>query len=159
MACKDIEHRQEYCKKYRTDPENREKRRKYLFEYYARQGPDIRWKRQLRKIYKITSDRYVEMLNEQNGVCAICGHPPRIDEKRCGEGTTIQGDKWTYTPKGKLCIDHDHECCPGAKSCGNCIRGLLCSRCNKALGGFKDDFKLLASAIKYLLKKKIRKDN
>lgn len=39
-------------------------------------------------------------------------------------------------------VDHDHE--TGA------IRGLLCSRCNKAIGQFDDDQQLLINAIRYL---------
>jgi hypothetical protein len=30
-------------------------------------------------------------------------------------------------------FDHDHECCPGNYSCGRCLRGVLCNRCNHAV--------------------------
>jgi hypothetical protein len=38
----------------------------------------------------------------------------------------------------KLCIDHDHSCCNYSGSCGNCIRGVLCSDCNSAEGFIKN---------------------
>lgn len=53
-----------------------------------------------------------------------------------------------------LAIDHDHDCCPGKYSCGECIRGFLCNSCNNGLGRFKDDPNLLQAAIEYL-----RRDN
>ncbi len=46
--------------------------------------------------------------------------------------------------------DHDHKCCPGKRSCGKCIRGLLCANCNKGLGQFSDDAARLDKAGKYL---------
>lgn len=49
-----------------------------------------------------------------------------------------------------LHVDHDHRCCPGGRSCGRCVRGLLCGSCNRAIGLLRDDPKILASAMAYL---------
>jgi hypothetical protein len=69
----------------------------------------------LRRTYNITADDYERMLIAQGGGCAICGRKPAKNQR--------------------LAVDHDHSCCPGRGSCGNCIRGLLCTRCNhKTLG-------------------------
>ena len=52
---------------------------------------------------------------------------------------------------GGFHIDHDHQCCPGATSCGQCVRGLLCGGCNyKILGHLRDDVAALQRAIEYL---------
>lgn len=79
----------------------------------------------------ITPERYATMFVAQDGLCAICGNDePREDRV--------------------LSIDHDHSCCPGKLSCGKCVRGLLCSLCNPALGAFRDNKDYLTSAIEYL---------
>jgi hypothetical protein len=50
-------------------------------------------------------------------------------------GTTWRDGKY----RAKVHVDHDHACCAKATSCGKCIRGLLCSACNTALGMLRDD--------------------
>ncbi|MEV6485240.1 endonuclease domain-containing protein [Streptomyces sp. NPDC051576] len=60
--------------------------------------------------YSVTKE-FVDLLLEfQCGRCAICGAPD-------------SGTKAMH-------VDHDHMCCPGRRSCGDCVRGLLCSTCN-----------------------------
>jgi hypothetical protein len=79
-----------------------------------------RWK------YKITDEQYAEMVEAQEGRCAICQRPDELK------------------------VDHDHSCCPGAVTCGKCIRGLLCDWCNRGLGIFRDDPGALRRASEYL---------
>jgi hypothetical protein len=47
-------------------------------------------------------------------------------------------------------VDHDHSCCSGKTSCGKCVRGLLCTRCNVFLGHSRDDTAVAYSMIDYL---------
>lgn len=82
--------------------------------------------------YGITGAQFDAMLVAQNGVCAICCEPP---------------------PEGaaSFSVDHDHACCATRKlSCGKCVRGLLCPDCNRAIGMFNDDPKILMRAAEYL---------
>ena len=76
---------------------------------------------------------YEATLAKQGGGCAICGQAPK---------ETIR--------EIRLCVDHDHACCPPNRSCKKCQRGLLCSPCNKGLGSFRDKETSLSSAIEYL---------
>lgn len=95
------------------------------------QNPDFFWESFIKGAYKMTREDYELRLAKQNGGCAICG----------GQNTE----------NIRLAIDHDHACCLGQKkSCGKCVRGLLCSRCNHMLGHARDNIKILESAILYL---------
>lgn len=98
---------------------------------YAAAHPEKRRAARLRR-WNLTIEQYDAMLEAQGGGCAICGSEDSGQEGR------------------RFHIDHDHACCPKNKSCGECIRGLLCHHCNTALGGFRDDPSLLAKAIDYL---------
>lgn len=81
-------------------------------------------------MFGLTPDDYAHLLDEQGGVCAIC------------KGQELVNSRFS--------IDHDHTCCPGRKSCGQCIRGLLCRQCNAGIGNLKDDPEILRAALTYL---------
>lgn len=81
--------------------------------------------------FRIRETDYERILTEQNFRCAICGIHQSETRKA-------------------FAVDHDHSCCSSKRTCGNCIRGLLCFECNIGLGKFKDDKVLLAKALKYL---------
>lgn len=85
--------------------------------------------------FGISESRYEEMLKAQCGVCAICKKPE--DAKQLGT-------------RCYLAVDHDHACCRGPRSCGKCVRGLLCARCNSMIGMAHDSRDVLESAIAYL---------
>lgn len=97
---------------------------------YRKRTPGTRKSEHLMYLYKITLDQYNDMLDSQNGKCAICETHP--------------GGKM-------LAVDHDHKCCPGRRSCGKCIRGLLCQKCNLLLGRLEENAGFINSAIRYLV--------
>jgi len=49
-----------------------------------------------------------------------------------------------------MAVDHDHKCCPGKTSCGQCVRGLLCWNCNDTLATFRDNPEKLRGLAHYL---------
>lgn len=72
--------------------------------------------RGLKRMYGLSGADWEAMLIAQNGVCALCG-------------TSNPHNRY-----GVFEVDHDHRCCPGRKTCGHCIRGLVCHFCNVRLG-------------------------
>ena len=88
------------------------------------EDPSVYQNSHLKRNYGITLNDYNQMLTEQNDSCAICK-------------TTEPGGK-----HGKFMVDHCH-------TTGN-VRGLLCKRCNIALGEVEDNTQTLQSMIDYL---------
>lgn len=72
---------------------------------------------------------YEAQMKKQGNKCIICGRHAEADER--------------------FHIDHDHNCCPGRRSCGKCVRGILCSKCNLRLG-FPEDSDWVSKAQEYL---------
>jgi len=74
----------------------------------------------LKNAYGISEDEYRAILSAQGGCCAIC----------------------LNVDKGNLSVDHDHVT--------NEIRGLLCKKCNCAIGLLYDDPQRIDRAAKYI---------
>lgn len=108
--------------RYATDEEYRAKHISKVHEYYQ-ENQDVR-KAQRMKKYGITPEERNRIFNIQNGVCPICGN---------------DGSNSKYE---ELYVDHDHQT--------GKVRGLLCGRCNFALGQFDDDVERMKRAIMYL---------
>ena len=73
------------------------------------------------------------------------------------DGCEICGSKTQETESGKVLwrIDHDHSCCPGKRTCGKCVRGVLCHQCNVGIGLLGDSPARLGQAITYLTRGRI----
>ena len=76
---------------------------------------------ELKRLYGITLDQYEEMLAAQDYKCAVCGG----------------NSKW-----GKLSVDHNHNT--------GKVRGLLCEKCNRAIGLLNDNAELAYKLGEYL---------
>lgn len=100
------------------------------YAVHTEQGLTNRRRLQLKQDYGLTPEEYDELLAAQGGVCAICRQP---------ETTT---DPRSQRPYVRLPVDHCHET--------GRVRGLLCHRCNRAIGLLRDDVDLLRAAIAYL---------
>lgn len=70
--------------------------------------------------YRLNTNMFEALVSAQLGNCAICGANEDLN----------------------LHVDHDHRT--------NRVRGLLCGKCNKAIGLLNDDPELLISAERYL---------
>jgi hypothetical protein len=85
----------------------------------------------LKRCYGITLNEYNEMLEKQNGKCAICGTTETKGRKSGrGGGADV------------FAVDHCHDT-------GD-VRGLLCHSCNRAMGLLGDNTQTLQSMIEYL---------
>lgn len=82
--------------------------------------------------FGLTEEQLVAMYEAQNGHCAICGREAALLTETPGDRSAEQ----------TICIDHNH-------STGK-VRGILCGKCNRAIGMLNEDIGLLRSAIAYL---------
>lgn len=87
-----------------------------------------------------------------SSTCAAAGNVVR----RYG-GMTIEAYEqmiakgcWLCGSRERLAVDHDHSCCPGQRTCGQCTRGVLCFICNAGLGRLGDSEAGLLRALEYL---------
>ena len=78
------------------------------FHQYCREC--VRW-RNIKLKYNLTREEWIAIFEMQGSSCAACGSED--------PGSALG---WM--------TDHDHSCCPGEKSCGKCVCGILCHRCN-----------------------------
>ena len=83
--------------------------------------------RMLMREYGMTPQDYMDLYEKQNGCCAIC-----------------KSTESKHNATNHLLIDHNHIT--------NCVRGLICSPCNLAIGKLKVDEgnKLILGTLFYL---------
>lgn len=86
-------------------------------------------------IYGLAPEVHAALLRLQGGVCAICQKVRGITRA--------------------LAVDHDHAQAARdghepEKGCPTCTRGLLCKRCNRTLGDYRDDPEVFQRFADYL---------
>jgi hypothetical protein len=121
--------KQAYDREYAKRPEVTFKQKVRSAAY--RKRPDVKAKylpQHLHYRYGLTLEQYDNLLCEQGGCCAIC----KLDPETATPGLPV------------LHVDHNHKT-------GE-VRGLLCGKCNMAIGLLMEDQDNLANASRYLLR-------
>ena len=116
--------------KYANDSEYRQKQLDDNKTDYA--DPIVKRQKRvssLKRSYGITLEEYEELSKLQEHKCAIC----------LKEETSLNSSRTSILP---LAVDHNHS----TKK----VRGLLCSKCNQAVGLLKEDIEIVRRLIKYL---------
>lgn len=115
-------------RKHAQRPESKALAR-YISKRWREKNPEkvraSRWKTR----YGLTLEEYDALLDQYGRMCGICSS---LDD---------------------LVLDHDHGCCPAERTCGRCLRGVLCRRCNSGIGLLKDSVSLVEKAVAYLKQK------
>lgn len=116
-----------YAKYPEKEAERRIRNAAHSSRWYRDNRPSqverMKWNTLLRK-YSLTKEKYEELLSRQGGKCAICeSHDPGRKDHH-------------------FAVDHNHKT--------KAIRGLLCQRCNCAVGFMKDNPELLRKAAEYV---------
>lgn len=110
----------------------RQENKQYQKDYFLRNKERYKASQKnshLRKHFGLSLQEYKLRLQQQAGVCAICG----LKEWRTVKGTVCS-----------LSVDHNHKT--------GKIRELLCDRCNLIIGRSKESPELLNKIIQYLIK-------
>ena len=124
---KNAEYQKEYYKEYRKkNAEKLANQNKKWREANKEQDALVMLKARLKRKYNLSIEEYKTLIESQNNSCKICGTHA------------------TNNIKGKLYIDHCH-------TTGK-VRGLLCMKCNSALGLLNDNKKLVQNLLDYLNK-------
>jgi hypothetical protein len=101
----------------------------YMTKYYKDNPEKARTLNKIDKNWKrhhLSEEKYNELLSIYDGKCHSC---------KSNVATNI---------------DHDHSCCNKQRSCGKCVRGVLCNQCNTALGLLSDDRQKIIKLLEYI---------
>ena len=111
--------------------EEKEKKRNFARAWInVKENKLRRYQKSLLRCYNLTWEQYVSLLETQEFSCAIC------------QKALVVPGQGEYNGDDTAVVDHDH-------TTGH-VRGLLCRKCNKALGCFSDNILVLQQAINYL---------
>jgi len=96
---------------------------------WREKNPEADVRKHLRRKYGMTLEQYNTLFDKQKGLCALCSKPESVKRNSKSE-----------RPE-RLAVDHCHDT--------GRIRGLLCFKCNTAVGSIGDDEESAKRVVEY----------